>query len=195
MMGSEKDSEKLDQYFVFLGGNFFFLLFLLIQNFLEGWSVFCFDSYSIRNHKGLGVGRAGIPSVWISRHPVGVVDTHLMQHPQGRNRAVSWAGPWVAEGRQSHEKMQGNAPAALFYSESCANTQYKQIQVLQEEICTTHKAGTQKLNHSLLQRSCLTKILTLKASTDMVWKTLPMRGLYSTSLQCRRGMHKKRTRN
>lgn len=34
MMGSEKDLEKLDQYFMFVRG-FLFLLFLLIQNFLE----------------------------------------------------------------------------------------------------------------------------------------------------------------
>lgn len=152
-----------------------FFVFIKMRLF-GGLICFCSVSYSSRNHKGPAVGRAVIPAC------VGLVEAHLVLHLQGRNHAGRWAGPWAEGSWQSCEWGQGNASAAVFYPEGCAGTQCKQIQVLQREICASHEVGTQNLCQSPLQRSCLRKILTPKASTNTISKILSMRGLYSISL-------------
>lgn len=147
IMGSEKDTvlEKYDKCFAIVGF-FFFCLFLLKWDFLEGWSVFV-----------LFCTLAGTTRVWEwgeqSFQPwVGLVDAHLMLHLQGRNHTGSWAGPRAAGSWRSREWTQGKASAAVFYPEGCAGTQYKQIQVLQREICASHKIGTQNLSQSQLTK-------------------------------------------
>lgn len=174
-MGSEKDTvlEKFDQYFVIVG---VFFLFLLKWNFLEGWSVFVLLPTPARTTR---VWERGEQPFQLC---VGLVNAHLMLPLQGINHNGSWAGWWAAGSWQSHDWVQGNASAAVFYPEGCAGTQYKQIQVLQREICASHRVGAQNISQSFLQRSCPRKILTPKASANMVWKILPIRGLYSISL-------------
>ena len=114
-----------------------FFFFLLKGNFLEGWSVLVLLPALAGTTRTWERGEQSLqPCVWL-------VDAHLMLHIQGRNPAGSWSGPWAAESWQSREWVRGNASTAVFYPEGCAGTQYKQIQVLQREICASHKAGTQ----------------------------------------------------